>query len=113
MKRLLLLSILFLVALCAAAEEQYQPLPTPLTNNAVAAVRIDGQLLVYSFMGLGATKDWGAVSNVAYGLNLKYDKWTAIRPAPGAGRLGTVAAGAAGQGFFFLGDVGGPRGVGK
>lgn len=105
MKTTLLVATLLLFVLSAAAEEQYQPLPIPLTNNAVAAVRIDGQLLVYSFMGLGAKKNWGAVSNAAYGLNLKYDKWTAIRPAPGAGRLGTVAVGAADQVFLFGGYV--------
>src|ERR1700675_3553406 len=98
MKGTLLLSLL-LLALGAAAEEQYQPLPAPVTNNAVAAVRIDGQLLVYSFMGLGPGKTWNAVSNAAYALNVKYDKWTAIRSAPGSGRLGTVAVGAAEQVF--------------
>lgn len=111
MKRFPLVSILLLVVVYAAAEEQYQPLPTPLTNNAVAGVRIDGQLLVYSLMGLGPHKDWKAVTNAAYALNLKYDKWTPIRPAPGAGRLGTVAAGAAEQIFLFGGYVVDPSGL--
>ena len=93
------------------AEEQYQPLPVPLTNNAVAAVRIDGQLLVYSLMGVGAQKNWKAVTNAAYALNVKYDKWTAVRPAPGSGRLGTVAAAAAEQVFLFGGYVLDPSGL--
>jgi N-acetylneuraminic acid mutarotase len=111
MKKTLLLALLFLPVLTAVAEDQYQPLPSPVTNNAVAVVKIDGQLLVYSFMGLGPAKTWKAVSNVAYALNLKYDKWTAIRPAPGSGRLGTVAVGAAQQVFLFGGYVVDPSGL--
>ncbi len=113
MKKTLLISTLLLLVLAAAAEEQYQPLPSPVTNNAVAAVRIDGQLLVYSFMGLGPQKSWSAVTNAAYALNVKYDKWTAIRPAPGSGRLGTVAVGAADQVFLFGGYVLDPSGLEK
>ncbi len=111
MKTILLMSALSLAVMTAAAEEQYQPLPTPLTNNAVAQVRLNGQLLVYSLMGMGPHKDWKAVSNAAYALNVKYDKWTAIRPAPGSGRLGTVAVGAAGQIYLFGGYVVDPTGL--
>jgi N-acetylneuraminic acid mutarotase len=111
MKNTLLISALLLPVLAGAAEEQYQPLPVPVTNNAVAAVRINGQLLVYSFMGLGPGKTWNAVSNAAYALNVKYDKWTEIRPAPGSGRLGTVAVGAAEQVFLFGGYVVDPSGL--
>src|SRR5258708_22892356 len=111
MKRPLLISTLLLTALAVMAEDQYQPLPVPVTNNAVAAVRINGQLLVYSLMGLGPQKDWKAVSNAAYALNVKYDKWTAIRPAPGSGRLGAVALVAADQVFLFGGYVLDPTGL--
>jgi N-acetylneuraminic acid mutarotase len=111
MKRTLLLSTVFLVGLSAVAEEQYQSLPAPVTNNAVAAVRINGQLLVYSLMGLGSQKNWSSVTNAAYALNEKYDKWTAIRPAPGSGRLGTVAVGAAYRVFLFGGFVIDPSGL--
>jgi N-acetylneuraminic acid mutarotase len=111
MKTTLLISVLLWVALAAAGEEEYQPLPVPVTNNAVAAVRINGQLLVYSLMGLGPQKDWKSVTNGAHALNVKYDKWTAIRPAPGSGRLGTVAAGAADQVFLFGGYVLDPSGL--
>src|SRR5271165_2490146 len=113
MKRLLLVATLLLTVLCAAAEEQYQALPAPLTNNAVVAVKINGQLLVYSFMGLGSKKDWGAITNAAYALNIKYNKWTAVRPAPGMGRLGTVGVGAAEQAFLFGGYVVDPSGLEK
>ena len=111
MKRFLLIPTLLLVTLASVAEEQYEPLPSPVTNNAVAAVRINGQLLVYSFMGLGSQKIWSSVTNSAYALNVKYDKWTTIRPAPGSGRLGTVAAGAADQVFLLGGFVLDPSGL--
>jgi N-acetylneuraminic acid mutarotase len=111
MKTTLLISGLLGVALAATGEERYQPLPVPVTNNAVAAVRINKQLLVYSLIGLGPEKDWKAITNGAHALNVKYDKWTAIRPAPGAGRLGTVAAGAADQVFLFGGYVLDPSGL--
>ena len=106
-----MISTLLLSAFAAEAEEQYQPLPVPLTNNAVAAVRINGQLLVYSLMGLGSQKNWKSVTNSAYALNVKYDKWTAVRSAPGSGRLGTIAAGAAEQVFLFGGYVLDPSGL--
>jgi N-acetylneuraminic acid mutarotase len=111
MKILLPISVVLLLALPAVAEEQFQPLPTPVTNNAVAEVRINGQLLVYSLMGLGAQKTWSSVTNAAYALNVKYDKWTAVRPAPGSGRIGTVAVGAAEQVFLVGGFVLGPSGL--
>jgi N-acetylneuraminic acid mutarotase len=105
MKTSLLISTMLLGSLAAVAEEQFQPLPVPVTNNAVAAVRINGQLLVYSLMGLESQKTWSSVTNAAYALNPKYDKWTSVRPAPGSGRLGTVAVGAAEQVFLFGGYV--------
>src|SRR5258708_30640188 len=102
MKTILLISTLLLRALPGVPEESYQPLPGPAYNNAVTAVKINGQLLVYSLMGLGSQKSWNSVTNTAYALNVKYDKWTAIRPAPGSGRLGTVAVSATEQ-VFLLG----------
>lgn len=111
MRKTLLISILLLMALASVGEEQYQPLPVPVANNAVAAVRINGQLLVYSLMGIGSQKGWNSVTNAAYALNVKYDKWTAIRPAPGSGRLGTVAVSARDQVFLLGGFVLDPSGL--
>jgi N-acetylneuraminic acid mutarotase len=72
--------------------EQLPALPAPVSNNAIAAVKINGQVLVYSLMGLGAEKSWKSVTNNANALNLKFDRWTSIRPVPGSGRLGAAAA---------------------
>jgi N-acetylneuraminic acid mutarotase len=102
-KNLVLASALLLSSIsCLAAEEQLQPLPVPVSNNAVAGIKIDGQYLIYSLMGIGAPKNWSAVTNAAYALNLKYDTWTAIKPVPGSARLGAVAVGVKGQ-IFLLG----------
>jgi N-acetylneuraminic acid mutarotase len=72
--------------------EQLPALPAPVSNNAIAAIKINGQVLVYSLMGLGAEKSWKSVTNDANALNLKFDRWTSIRPVPGTGRLGAAAA---------------------
>lgn len=106
---------LFLLVLVAwqyarAAPEQFQSLPVPLSNNAVAAVRLRGQLLIYSIMGLGASRTWNSVSNATYALNAKYDTWTMVKPVPGPGRLGAVAIGLKEQIFLFGGYVPDPSG---
>ncbi len=107
----LLLAAQLLSVICAMAAEEFRPLPTPVTNNAVAGIRINNQLLVYSFMGLGAQKSWNSVSNAAYALNVKYDSWTPIKPVPGSGRLGAVAVGAKELVFLFGGYVPDPSGA--
>jgi N-acetylneuraminic acid mutarotase len=67
--------------------------------------------LVYSMMGLGAKKTWNSVTNAAYALNVKYDTWTAIKPVPGSGRLGAIAAGVKEQIFLMGGYVPDPNGA--
>ena len=89
---LLILALGLNVISAIAAEEQLQPLPVPVSNNAVVGIKVNGQLLVYSMTGLGSKKTWNSVTNAAYALNVKYDTWTAIKPVPGSGRLGAVAA---------------------
>lgn len=84
------------------AQENLEPLPVPLTNNAVVALKVAGHTLVYSFMGLDQSKKPEGVKNSAYALNLKYNKWTLIRSVQGSGRLGAVAA-AVGQEIFVIG----------
>src|SRR5207244_10414683 len=90
---LLILALALNVTSALAAEEQLQPLPIPVSNNAVVGIKVNGQLLVYSMMGLGSKKSWNSVTSVCYALKVKYDTWTAIKPVPGSGRLRAVAAG--------------------
>lgn len=98
---------LFLVLALASAfpclaQEELPALPSPVTNNAVTAVRIQKQNLVYSFMGLGADRKLDSVSNAAYALNLRYGKWSTIRSVPGTGRLAAAAV-SVGDEIFLLG----------
>jgi N-acetylneuraminic acid mutarotase len=95
------LGLVLVVANCAA-QERVQPLPVPVSNNAVVGFRVSGQFLVYSMTGIGADKSWKSVTNAAYALNVKYDKWTAVKPVPGSGRLGAVAV-AIKEKIFLLG----------
>jgi N-acetylneuraminic acid mutarotase len=104
----------FFIPFCAAVvlatsipsnPEELQPLPTPVTNNAVTAVHVQGQDLVYSLMGLGPDKAWDSITNTANAFNMKYNKWTTIRAVPGPGRLGASAASARLQVFVLGGFV--------
>jgi len=113
MRRILLLfvTLALIVAPATAAEEQLQPLPVPISNNAVVGIKVNSQFLVYSMMGIGAKKTWNAVTNAAYALNVKYNTWTTIKPVPGSGRLGAVAAGVKEQIFLMGGYVPDPNGA--
>ena len=90
------------------AEEpvKFDPLPAPVTNNAVASVKSRGSLLLYSLMGMGARKTWDATTNEAYVLDPEEGKWVAARAVPGtAGRLAATAVGAREHIFLFGGYV--------
>lgn len=97
-------ALLFTCAFTLNAED-LPPLPAPVSNNAVISVKVAGNTLVYSFMGVGPELKWNSVTNVSYALNLKYEKWTTVRAAPGSGRLGAVAASAQEQVFLIGGFV--------
>ena len=85
---------------------KYEPLPAPLSNNAVASVKSRGSLLLFSLMGMGPKKAWDATSNAAYSLDPDTGKWSEIHSVPGTiGRLGAAAAGAREHIFLFGGYV--------
>ena len=96
----------FLAASVLAAEEpEFDPLPAPLSNNAVATIKSRGEWLLYSFMGIGAKKTWDSVSNDAYVVN-ESGKWAQARSVPGsAGRLAAGAVGGRDHIFLFGGYV--------
>jgi N-acetylneuraminic acid mutarotase len=104
MKRFFL-PFLAAAALCSFAQENLAPLPVPVTDNAVVSVRVDGQYLVYSFGGLGAKKSWDSVTNAAYALNLRYNKWTTVRAIPGTGRVAAAAVAVTDEIFLLGGFV--------
>jgi N-acetylneuraminic acid mutarotase len=108
MKRYLLWLVLIapLGFLFAAPDPGVEPLPEPLSNNAVAILKVKGQLELFSMMGIGPKKTWDAVSNAAYQLDADSGKVYNIHAVPGtAGRVGAMAVGAAGHVYLMGGYV--------
>jgi N-acetylneuraminic acid mutarotase len=96
----------FLVLFGFAAQTKIEPLPSPVSNNAVASLNVHRQALIFSFMGIGPKKTWDAITNAAYAVDADGGKWAELHPVPGtAGRLAAMAAGARGQVFLFGGYV--------
>src|SRR5712691_4725401 len=100
------LLIAFAELLFAAPLPKFDPLPAPLSNNAVASVKSRGSLLLFSLMGLGPKKTWDATTNAAYSLDPDTGKWAEVHAVPGTvGRLAAAAAGAREHIFLFGGYV--------
>lgn len=103
------LPVLLLLALCATfliagEDSKIPPMPSAITNNAVASLR--GGLDIYSIMGVGSKKTWDDISNKMYVLHFKSGKWIEERAVPGvAGRLAASAIGVKAQVFVFGGYV--------
>jgi N-acetylneuraminic acid mutarotase len=92
--------------LSAAAQSGVDALPDPVSNNAVAELKVHGQFLLFSFMGIGAKKTPDAITNTAFSVDTREGKWSAIHAVPGtAGRIGAMAAGVRDQLFVFGGYV--------
>jgi N-acetylneuraminic acid mutarotase len=89
--------------LFAASDAKFDPLPVPNSGSAITSLKIGSHVLVFSLMGMGASKTWDAVSHSAYVLNTSYGKWSEVRSMPGSsGRLGAAAVGLREQ-IFVLG----------
>ena len=79
-------------------------LPEPLSNNAVAAAEVDGRVRVLSFLGIGASRDYTAISRRAYALDVSTGVWERLPDVPGpAGRLAATAEAVGGQVYLFGG----------
>lgn len=90
----------------ASPDAGVEPLPDPVSNNAVAMLKVHGQVLLYSFMGIGPKKTADAITNSAFSLDAKDGTWSAIHAVPGTvGRIGAMAAAASDQLFVFGGYV--------
>jgi len=77
----------------AAAELKFDPLPAPVSLNAVTGFRTHDQFLVFSFMGMGAKREPDAITAESYRLDLNGAGWSPIKPVPGTtGRIGAMAA---------------------
>jgi N-acetylneuraminic acid mutarotase len=94
------------------AQSAVDPLPDPVSNNAVAMLKVRGQLLLYSFMGIGAKKTADAITNTAFSLDAKEGNWSAIHSVPGtAGRIGAMVASVRDELLVFGGYVVDPQGA--
>jgi len=92
--------------LLAAPGAGPEPLPEAVSNNAVAMLKVKGQIELFSLMGLGAKKTWDSVSNNAYSIDADSGKAYTIHSVPGtAGRIGAMAIGVADYLFLFGGYV--------
>jgi N-acetylneuraminic acid mutarotase len=108
MKKLFASFLLFCLGgwLSAAADSGVDPLPDPVSNNAVAMAKVRGELLLFSFMGIGPKKTSDAITSTAFSLDANEGKWSAIHAVPGTvGRVGASAAGIHGDLFLFGGYV--------
>jgi N-acetylneuraminic acid mutarotase len=83
-----------------------EPLPEAISNNAVAMLKVKGQVQLFSLMGIGEKKTWNSVSNEAYSIDADSGKAYTIHSVPGtAGRIGAAAIGVADYVFLFGGYV--------
>jgi len=108
MKRLFAPLTLLILAgvLFAAPDIEVEPLPEPVSNNAVAIAKAKGGMELFSFMGMGAKKAWDAVTSAAYAIDVSSAKVYSTHSVPGtAGRIGAAAIGVGGRVFLFGGYV--------
>lgn len=93
----------------SADSARWPALPEPVSNNAVAKVKVNGRDILLSFMGLGAGKGYEDIHNKAWKLELDRvnSQWQAIEPVPHvnpiAGRLAAIAVGIDDQAYVFGG----------
>jgi N-acetylneuraminic acid mutarotase len=107
MKQFPILFCLVLAAqLQAAKERKLDPLPVPVSNNAVAISHDGGKNRIFSFMGIGPKKTWNAITTRAFELDPGNGEWMEKRPVPGvAGRLAASAIAIHDQVFIFGGYI--------
>ena len=67
------------------------PLPAPIANNAVAAVRGSAGWTLLSTLGIDSTKIWSGVTTTSYRWDEGAPAWREIAPPPGPGRLAATA----------------------
>jgi len=103
----LFLLLLIYPAVSFAKDPVLAPLPTPVSNNAVAiSYGTTAGVKLFSFMGIGPKKTWDALTTSAYEMDLKTGTWDERRPVPGvSGRLAASAVALGGQVFIFGGYV--------
>jgi N-acetylneuraminic acid mutarotase len=90
------------VAENAVAWSGAAPLPVPTSNNAVAAVQVDGADLVFSFLGLDSTRVYSGIHDRSFRYDVARDEWTEIA-GPGVGRIAGTAQAVGAKIYLFGG----------
>ncbi len=57
-------------------------MPVAVSNNAVAAATVAGRTYVFSFAGIGASKDWDDIHLNGFRYDVEMGSWDAIPPLP-------------------------------
>jgi len=83
--------------------EARPPPPDPIANNAVAGATVDGRDLIFTFLGLGAGKDFRAITTRAYALDVKPGRWERLPDVPGPGGRIAATAQALGDRVYVFG----------
>src|SRR5712691_10858658 len=100
-------TLLALVLLSATAANEWRLLPSlpePLSNNAVASIVRRDRALIFSFMGIGESKTFDAITRKALLYDSRRSAWFALPPVPGpSGRIAASAVAVNGQIFVFGG----------
>lgn len=78
-------------------------LSVPVSNNAVTAADQDGHRIVFSLLGIGASKLYDAITNAAYMFGAGSDGWAVMPAVPGLGRLASTAQYLGGRVYLFGG----------
>lgn len=91
--------------LLGAAVPTLDPLPAPVSNNAIATMKVSRDLYIFSLMGIGEKRSWDAVSNAGYIFDNDTGSWTPIHGVPGTGRIAAMAAGENGRVYLAGGAV--------
>ncbi|MDX1405894.1 MAG: galactose oxidase [Woeseiaceae bacterium] len=113
-KRIVVVLLLFFSAIVAAiaaednqtvrAGSELPPLPEPVTNNALASLKVDGREFLVSFAGLGAGKTWRDTHAKTFVLDSESDRWRNAGTVPGGvGRLAAIAVGIRDRIYVFGG----------
>ncbi len=80
------------------------PMPVPHANNAVAQIMLDGQTMIFSFMGLKPGKTYTDISRQVYSYTEGANIWQRLQDVPvPEGRLAATAVGLGGAVYLFGG----------
>ena len=78
-------------------------LPEPVSNNAVASVETEGGCMIFSLLGIDASRDASGTHNRGFRIREGDDSWISLPSIPGPPRLATNAVGLRGEPYLLGG----------